>query len=114
MYVGRGVEDSTSPTLLTTHCKQRTHIQRYIRYKEHKNLEKRAEKLHRKEIAEKVDKEKTTNLDESAKKEDEGEGDAVTKAAENESVKDEKLWVEKDGNKSSDEDEDVNGERYDR
>lgn len=124
MYVGRGSEE-TMPPILTRHCKLRTHMQRYIRYKEHKNLEKRAEKLQRKETAEKVDKEKSTNLEESIKNdtaEDETEIEAETKTAEDESVKDDKLWTDKDledsltkdGNKSSDEDEDVNGERYDR
>ncbi|RZC43021.1 gelsolin-related protein of 125 kDa, partial [Asbolus verrucosus] len=134
MYVGRG-NDDVMPGILARHCKQRTHMQRYIRYKEDKDLEKRAEKLQRKETAEKEDKERqvkeSSGEDSSVAKKDsevekeEKEDEAAAKTLDDEEARDDKLWadVDKDlddilakeeGNKSSDEDEDVNGERYDR
>lgn len=130
MYVGRGNEE-IMPPILARHCKQRTHMQRYIRYKEDKDLEKRAEKLQRKETAEKEGKEKLTkeNSDESVKKEgtegEEKDDETINKTLDDEEARDDKLWadVDKDlddilakeeGTKSSDEDEDINGERYDR
>ncbi|KAJ8983844.1 hypothetical protein NQ317_016449 [Molorchus minor] len=111
MYLPRG-EEIDIPKILSKHCKLRVHMQRYVRYKEDQDLEKRAEKLQRKEIAE---------------KEEANEHD-VTKSADDDEARDDKLWadVDKDlgdilaeaesGNKSSDEDDDshVNGERYDR
>ncbi|KAJ8956485.1 hypothetical protein NQ314_006723 [Rhamnusium bicolor] len=134
MYLPRG-EEMDMPKILSRHCKLRVHMQRYVRYKEDKDLEKRAEKLQRKEIAEKevkVKKEKDDkeNVTESADNSDTKElkGEETTKCADDEEARDDKLWadVDKDlgdilaeaesGNKSSDEDEDshVNGERYDR
>lgn len=128
MYISRGTEDEM-PAIIARHCKQRTHMQRYVRYKEDKELEKRAEKLQRKETAEKERQNKVStngvadvSMDEVADKSD------VSKTAiDDEEARDDKLWadVDKDlaeiladgesGNKSSDEDEeDINGERYDR
>lgn len=133
IYVGRGTDDQI-PRILSRHCKQRTHMQRYIRYKEDRDLEKRAEKLQRKETAEKVDKEKHV-------KENNAEDELVgvkqetdlpkvkpntiaNKTLDEEEARDDKLWADvdkdlddilaKEGNKSSDEDEDINGERYDK
>jgi hypothetical protein len=133
MYVGRG-NDEMMPSILARHCKQRTHMQRYIRYKEDKDLEKRAEKLQRKETAEKEVKErqvKENSVDDSgAKKEpntekEEKDDETTNKTLDDEEARDDKLWADvdkdlddillaKEGAKSSDEDEDVNGERYDR
>ncbi|KRT85953.1 hypothetical protein AMK59_1126, partial [Oryctes borbonicus] len=132
MYLPRG-EDCEISRILAKHCKQRTHLQRYVRYKEDKELTKRAERLQRKETAEK-EKEKEK---EDAKGDDEQEdkkpesckenGDVAI--AEEDDAGDEKLWadVDKDlgdilaeagsGNKSSDEDEEDSaaaGERFDR
>lgn len=96
------------------HCRGRMHLQRYVRYKEVKDLRKQAERIHRKS--------------QEAKEKKEGVEDDIKKEVKNE--EDDKLWadVDKDlgeilaevnaegGNKSSDEDEDSrpNGERYDR
>lgn len=57
MYLPR-VEDSELPRVLSKHCKLRTHMQQYVRYKEDKDLAKHAERLQRKENAEKENKEK--------------------------------------------------------
>ncbi|KAK5642426.1 hypothetical protein RI129_008593 [Pyrocoelia pectoralis] len=87
MYLPR-VEDGELDKNLSKHCKQRTHMQRYIRYKEDKELASHAERLQRKETAEK-EREKNKDL-----------GDILTEA--------------ESGNKSSDEDEDAADQRYDR
>ncbi|KYB28932.1 hypothetical protein TcasGA2_TC032287 [Tribolium castaneum] len=131
MYVGRGSDDMITP-ILARHCKQRTHMQRYIRYKEDKDLEKRAEKLQRKETAEKEGKEKqvkenteeTTPKNKKEEQETEKDDESASKVLDDEEARDDKLWADvdkdlddilaKEGTKSSDEDEDVNGERYDR
>lgn len=52
MYLPRA-DDEELDKILAKHCKQRTHLQKYIRYKEDKELTKRAERLQRKETAEK-------------------------------------------------------------
>ncbi|CAH1171279.1 unnamed protein product [Phaedon cochleariae] len=135
MYLPRpkgGEEVVDSSKILARHCKQRVHMQRYVRLKERQDLEKRAEKLQRKELAEKeVKTKKEDKEDASADSGDAKKGKETTanKAADDDDdTKDDKLWadVDKDlgdilaeaesGNKSSDEDEDshVNGERYDR
>nr|CAI5862062.1 unnamed protein product [Callosobruchus analis] len=117
MYLPRGDDDELSK-IISRHCKMRIHMQRYVRHKERQALEKKAEKLQRKELAEKQGK---SGEDGDSKmkeeKKDDGNGE------------DDKLWadVDKDlgdilaeaetGNKSSDEDEEdshINGERYDR
>ncbi|KAK4876965.1 hypothetical protein RN001_009471 [Aquatica leii] len=128
MYLPR-VEDADLERTLAKHCKQRTHMQRYIRYKEDKEIASRAERLQRKETAEK-EREKNKLKDQKV----EGEGDAKTgktdEKGEDEETIDDKLWaddVNKDlgdilaeaesGNKSSDEDEEdahTEGQRYDR
>ncbi|XP_063909984.1 zinc finger protein on ecdysone puffs-like isoform X2 [Zophobas morio] len=133
MYVGRG-NDEMIPSILARHCKQRTHMQRYIRYKEDKDLEKRAEKLQRKETAEKEDKERQnrennvedseTNQKQTETSKEEKDEESANKTLDDEEARDDKLWADvdkdlddilaKEGTKSSDEDEDVNGERYDR
>lgn len=118
MYLPR-VEESEVDRVLAKHCKQRTHMTRYIRFKEDKELAKRAERLQRKETAEK----------EKEKDKDSGKSSTVSpkkesaKNGEEEDAGDDKLWadVDKDlgdilaeaesGNKSSDEDD---NERYDR
>lgn len=129
MYLSRG--DSTEmPKIISRHCKQRLHMQRYVRYKEDKDLEKKAEKLQRKETAEKelTIKSEDTTVDNSHKESNEVKTVENDKAVDEEEARDDKLWadVDKDlgdilaeaesGNKSSDEDDDshVNGERYDR
>lgn len=110
MYLQRGDEEELNK-ILSRHCKQRVHMQRYIRLKE-------ADELAKKEAA-KEGKEKKDGT--------ESDKDKPAKTDDDE-TKDDKLWadVDKDlgdilaeaesGNKSSDEDEDshVNGERYDR
>lgn len=58
MYLPR-VEDGDTSRILAKHCRQRTHMQRYIRFKEDSELTKRAENLQRKENAEK-EKDKVT------------------------------------------------------
>ncbi|KAG5886247.1 hypothetical protein JTB14_008914 [Gonioctena quinquepunctata] len=125
--------ESEMPSILARHCKLRIHMQRYVRLKERQDLEKRAEKLQRKELAEKEGKDKK---DEKENNESTGDSDAKEKkdsdssgkGVDDEETKDDKLWadVDKDlgdilaeaesGNKSSDEDEDshINGERFDR
>jgi len=137
MYLPR-VEEGELEKTLAKHCKQRTHMQRYIRYKEDKELANRAERLQRKEIAEKEreknkvkDDPKTTEGDSSKKAETSKNGEEKEKTSgdDEENIMDDKLWaddVNKDlgqllaeaesGNKSSDEDEDshADGERYDR
>lgn len=60
MYLPRA-EENEIPAVLAKHCKQRTHMQRYIRFKEDKEIAKRAERLQRKEIAEK-EKEKVWSI----------------------------------------------------
>lgn len=57
MYLPR-VEDSELPRVLAKHCKLRTHMQQYVRYKEDKELAKHAERLQRKENAERESREK--------------------------------------------------------
>ncbi|KAJ8912951.1 hypothetical protein NQ315_000006 [Exocentrus adspersus] len=130
---GEEVMRAMHQKILSKHCKLRVHMQRYVRYKEDQDLEKRAEKLQRKEMAEKevhVKKEKpdqdTSEISISEAVKD-GK-DSESKCVDDEEARDDKLWadVDKDlgdilaeaesGNKSSDEDEDshVNGERYDR
>lgn len=52
MYLPRG-DDGDINRILAKHCKLRTHLQKYIRYKEDRELTKRAERLQRKETAEK-------------------------------------------------------------
>lgn len=53
MYLPRGEEDSF---LLAKHCSNRTHLQKYVRFKEDRELRKQAERLQRKETAEKADR----------------------------------------------------------
>lgn len=60
MYLPRA-EEEEMPRILAKHCKQRTHLTRYIRCKEDKELTKRAERLQRKETAEK-EKEKVRSI----------------------------------------------------
>lgn len=61
MYLPRA-EEGDIDKILSKHCKQRTHLQKYIRYKEDKELTKRAERLQRKETAEKErEKDKVRN-----------------------------------------------------
>lgn len=130
MYLPRGDESEMSK-ILAKHCKQRTHLQRYVRYKEDKELTKRAERLQRKETAEKEkEKEKEeTKEDEQEDKKAESKENGEAGNADEDDVGEEKLWadVDKDlgdilaeagsGHKSSDEDEEdsaANGERFDR
>ncbi|KAF5303342.1 hypothetical protein FQR65_LT08255 [Abscondita terminalis] len=129
MYLPR-VDDNDLEKTLAKHCKQRTHLQRYIRYKEDKEIASRAERLQRKETAEK-EREKNKLKDQK----NEGDGAKDLKVDEKEKHSgdddeaiDDKLWaddVNKDlgdilaeaesGNKTSDEDDDshVDGQRYD-
>lgn len=128
MYLPR-VEDGELDKNLSKHCKQRTHMQRYIRYKEDKELASHAERLQRKETAEK-EREKNKNKDshsQPAQKKESKNEDKEKNSGDDEENIDDKLWaddVNKDlgdilaeaesGNKSSDEDEDAAGQRYDR
>lgn len=111
-------------------------MQRYVRYKEDQDLEKRAEKLQRKELAEKEVQEKKEKHDKDTISEPTSSGigkdgkdsEILSKCVDDDEARDDKLWadVDKDlgdilaeaesGNKSSDEDDDshINGERYDR
>lgn len=108
-------------------------MQRYVRYKEDQDLEKRAEKLQRKELAEKEvqekkEKDSTSESTSSGITKDGKESETLSKCLDDDEARDDKLWadVDKDlgdilaeaesGNKSSDEDDDshINGERYDR
>lgn len=132
MYLPRG-EDADMPKILSKHCKLRVHMQRYVRYKEDQDLEKRAEKLQRKELAEKEvqekkEKDSTSESTSSGITKDGKESETLSKCLDDDEARDDKLWadVDKDlgdilaeaesGNKSSDEDDDshINGERYDR
>ncbi|KAB0791644.1 hypothetical protein PPYR_10698 [Photinus pyralis] len=125
MYLPR-VEEGGLEKNLSKHCKQRTHMQRYIRYKEDKELANHAERLQRKETAEK-EREKNKNKEQGEPDKKESKTDEKEKSGEDEENIDDKLWaddVNKDlgdilaeaesGNKSSDEDEDAGGQRYDR
>ncbi|XP_022918577.1 zinc finger protein on ecdysone puffs-like isoform X2 [Onthophagus taurus] len=129
MYLPRR-EESEMPKKIAEHCKLRTHLRRYVSYKEDKELAKRAERLQRRETLEKEkekEKEEIKPADDSTIKSETG-GKENGEASLNEDEGDEKLWadVDKDlgiilaeaesGNKSSDEDEDDSfvGGRYDR
>ncbi|KAK5642442.1 hypothetical protein RI129_008609 [Pyrocoelia pectoralis] len=103
----QAAEDGKLDKNLSKHCKQRTHMQRYIRYKEDKLNNKDPHSKPEQKKDSKNDKEKNSGDDE-------------------ENI-DDKLWaddVNKDlgdilaeaesGNKSSDEDADAAGQRYDR
>lgn len=133
MYLPRG-EETDIQKILSKHCKLRVHMQRYVRYKEDQDLEKRAEKLQRKELAEKEvlekkekhDKDNISGSTNTIK--DPKDCETLSKSVDDDEARDDKLWadVDKDlgdilaeaesGNKSSDEDDDshINGERYDR
>ncbi|KAI4471269.1 zinc-finger of c2h2 type [Holotrichia oblita] len=131
MYLPRG-DEADMPKILAKHCRQRTHLQRYVRYKEDKELTKRAERLQRKETAEKEKekvKEETKADDEQEDKKPEVKENGEIANNEDDDGGEEKLWadVDKDlgdilaeagsGNKSSDEDEEDSaaaGERFDR
>ncbi|XP_017780072.1 PREDICTED: zinc finger protein on ecdysone puffs-like isoform X2 [Nicrophorus vespilloides] len=140
LYLPRVSEDEEMNKILVRHCRQRTHLQKYIRYKEDRELAKKAEKLQRKETAEKEKekeeeashKETDDKIDdpsvEKKKENDIPKKDGASEDTETANVEEEKIWadVDKDlgdilaeaesGTKSSDEDEDsvANGERYDR
>ncbi|KAF5304121.1 hypothetical protein FQA39_LY01906 [Lamprigera yunnana] len=127
MYLSR-VEEKELEKMIAKHCKQRTHMQRYITYKEDKEIASRAERLQRKETAEK-EREKTKLKDVKTEEADAKDGKVEDKgknSGDDEETIDDKLWaddVNKDlgdilaeaesGNKSSDEDEDES-QRYDR
>ncbi|CAH1977204.1 unnamed protein product [Acanthoscelides obtectus] len=100
MYLPRGDDEEEMNKIIARHCKMRNHMQKYVRHKERQALEKKAEKLQRKELEEKQGKsEEDGDKLKEEKKDDSKDAEAET------------------GNKSSDEDEDdshVNGERYDR
>lgn len=137
MYLPR-VDESDAQRILAKHCKMRMHMQQYVRYKEDKDLAKHAERLQRKENAEreKVEKkekegvkaENGTSVDGAKDKVKQDEDKDKPVSADDEDGGDDKLWadVDKDlgdilaeaesGNKSSDEDEDsrADGGRYDR
>lgn len=116
MYLPRVNDDDEMNKEIARHCKQRTHLQKYIRYKEDKELAKMAERLVRKENAEK-EKVKVDSKDAEVKDR------TIEDGAKTEEGNDEKFYeapagIEKN-TKSDDEDEDeedsvVNGERYDR
>lgn len=110
-------------------------MQQYVRYKEDKDLAKHAERLQRKENAEREKGEKkekdTTKVESEGEAKEvklEEEKDKLATSIEDEDGGDDKMWadVDKDlgdilaeaesGNKSSDEDEDshADGGRYDR
>ncbi|XP_018322535.1 zinc finger protein on ecdysone puffs isoform X2 [Agrilus planipennis] len=136
MYLPRVAEVEVE-TMFSKHCRQRIHMQKYIRYKEDKEIQNRAEKLQRKETAEKENREKKKEGDEEDTTEKASSEQKKVKECKEEEKKDkdcslveeeegeDKLWadVDKDlgdilreaesGNKSSDEEDDVNG-RYDR
>ncbi|XP_068084946.1 zinc finger protein on ecdysone puffs [Anabrus simplex] len=81
---------------LAIHCRSRSHLQRYVRYREDRLLRKEAERLHQKKLAKrKAEKEAR------AKKASEKKDQSADKTAEN------KEKSEKDGEKSS---EDTAGE----
>lgn len=133
MYLPR-VEEGELEKTLSKHCKQRTHMRCYIRYNEDKELTSRAERLQRKETAEKEREKK--KVPEEPKGDETVAADGTqneekekTAGQEEENNIEDKLWahdVNKDlgdilaeaesGNKSSDEDEDLKstGERYDK
>ncbi|KAK9731761.1 hypothetical protein QE152_g13387 [Popillia japonica] len=131
MYLPRD-DEAEMPKILAKHCRQRTHLQRYVRYKEDKELTKRAERLQRKETAEKEkekEKEEAKPDDEQEDKKPELKENGEIVNNEDDDGGEEKLWadVDKDlgdilaeagsGNKSSDEDEEDSaaaGERFDR
>lgn len=123
MYLPRA-DDSEMTMILQRHCKMKVHMSRYVRFKD---LERRAEKLQKKETAEKEAKKKEDAEAKEAK--DDKSDDIGSTSKEEEEATEDKIWedVDKDlgdiiaeaesGAKSSDEDEDdshMNGERYDR
>jgi len=135
-------EFTPSVVSVCRHCRKRFHMQRYIRHKENEELKKRAEKLQRKETAEKEKKEPEEKPEDGAEAEDaeeaepvktEAEDDAQPKVEEKEkedldaskSADEDKLWdaVDKDlgelleatdARDDDDDEERLNGERYDR
>ena len=127
MYLPRG-DNIDVQKILTSHCRQRTHMKRYVRHKEDEKLAKRAEKLQRKETAERKEKIKDIKIEDGVgdKKDDTEPIENGDVTIEEEDVGEDKMWadVDKDlgdilaeagGNKSSDEDEEMTGsERYDR
>lgn len=141
MFLPIGTENEY-PDILAGHCRKRFHMQRYIRHKENEELKKRAEKLQRKETAEKEKKEPEEKPEDGAEAEDaeeaepvktEAEDDAQPKVEEKEkedldaskSADEDKLWdaVDKDlgelleatdARDDDDDEERLNGERYDR
>uniref|UniRef100_A0A069DXG9 Putative apoptosis antagonizing transcription factor/protein transport protein n=1 Tax=Panstrongylus megistus TaxID=65343 RepID=A0A069DXG9_9HEMI len=114
---------------LTVHCRSRTHLQRYIRSRDDRNLRRKAVKLHKEREKLREKEKKSSNKDESSAKE-ETEDNAAAKT----DIKDEdktiseavvkkeaedKSWSaeEEDGMKHLDDDDDEEskeGERYDR
>lgn len=134
-YLPRDYPRDKSPSevqkMLASHCRIRPHMQRYIRYQENQELKKRAEKLQRKETAEREKKKE----EKSHKEGDESITDASESKDKSKSGTDkdskltdeDKLWesVDKDigelleeGDtvKSDDDDDDsrINNERFDR
>lgn len=120
-------DDPEIQKILARHCKTRTHMQRYVRYKEDKDLEKKAEKLQRKETAEKEEKAKA-NQEENGEIKSEKDEEEIEKNPDgddlNKTNEDDKMWddVDKDigdilAEAEDDEEEEssVKGkERYDR
>ncbi|XP_073976126.1 uncharacterized protein isoform X2 [Rhodnius prolixus] len=114
---------------LTVHCRSRTHLQRYIRSRDDRNLRRKAVKLHKEREKLREKEKKTTSKDESSVKDD-TEDSAGIKAEEKEEDKsvteastkkeaEDKSWSaeEEDGMKNLDDDDDEEskeGERYDR
>lgn len=112
IYLARG-DEAAMEKIIARHCKQLTHMQRYIRYKEDKEIEKRAQRLQRKEAAER--KAKAEAEAGATKKEDGAEGE---KKEDEEETVDDKLWADVDKDlgdilAEADEEEGA-GERYDR
>ncbi|CAG9770995.1 unnamed protein product [Ceutorhynchus assimilis] len=120
MFLPIGTENEY-PDILASHCRKHFHVSRYMRYKESEEIKAKAEKLRLKELAEKEAKKE----DDGEKASDEPAGDVEMADADvSKSAEDDKLWdavdkdlgelLEEETRDDEDDEEGVNGERYDR
>ncbi|XP_049833154.1 uncharacterized protein LOC126275441 isoform X1 [Schistocerca gregaria] len=72
---------------LSIHCRTRTHLQRYVRYRDDRALRKEAERIHRKEMA-KENAEKDSSKDEEKGESNENEDDKDATENKDDSTKD--------------------------
>ncbi|XP_066156988.1 zinc finger protein on ecdysone puffs isoform X1 [Euwallacea fornicatus] len=124
MFLPIGTENEY-PDILAGHCRKRFHLARYVRQKESEDLKKKAEKLQRKETAEKEKKEEIKTEEKSAEDSKPEEEEAKEQDTSAKSVDEDKIWdavdkdlgellEETDGREDDDDEDRLNGERYDR